>query len=132
MADGSPRLCGATRKDGSPCRTRALPGGAFCLFHDPERGEQRKAARRAGGKNSRRPKPPGDAGGAGPATASAAPSPAAGPAPAPQAEALPLESVGQVARALALAANEVRQGTLGAKEGNCVGYLLSVLLRALE
>ena len=41
--------CTALKADGTPCRTYALDGKAFCLFHDPERAALRTAARRKGG-----------------------------------------------------------------------------------
>lgn len=43
--------CCATRKDGQPCEAQALPGSDYCFAHDPERKEQRDAARSQGGKN---------------------------------------------------------------------------------
>lgn len=36
------RLCAAIRKDGSPCRLRALPQQTTCWGHDPARAATRK------------------------------------------------------------------------------------------
>jgi hypothetical protein len=46
-------LCGATRKDGSPCRARPLDGG-YCLAHSPAHVTQLIDARRKGGQNRSR------------------------------------------------------------------------------
>jgi hypothetical protein len=43
--------CGETRKDGSPCTARALPGGRYCWAHDPALTEQRREKRAKGGAN---------------------------------------------------------------------------------
>jgi hypothetical protein len=45
---------------------------------------------------------------------------------------LPMKTVGDVASLLALTVNEVRKGKLDPKVANCVGYLASVQLRALD
>lgn len=51
---GAGALCSATRKDGTPCRARARPGGALCFAHAPETAAQRLEVRARGGKNSAR------------------------------------------------------------------------------
>jgi hypothetical protein len=104
------RRCTATRLDGEPCKAQALPGGDRCLFHDPQRREQVDLARRAGGISSRR----------GPTTLP------------PDTADLPLATVADVSAALAQTINLVRRGQLDAKTANSAGYLLNVLLRALE
>ncbi len=40
--------CQATRKDGAPCGSFALPGRPWCFAHDPERTQERQAARAKG------------------------------------------------------------------------------------
>ena len=45
--------CRGTKKDGERCNSWALSGSEYCWFHDPELAEERKAARRRGGANSR-------------------------------------------------------------------------------
>jgi hypothetical protein len=42
--------CAGTRKDGQPCGAYALPGGDFCLAHDPARVDEVRAARERGGQ----------------------------------------------------------------------------------
>jgi len=42
--------CTGTRKDGAACAAYALPGGAFCLAHDPARAAALRAARARGGR----------------------------------------------------------------------------------
>lgn len=44
--------CLATTKRGDPCRSRPLPGGAYCAFHAPDLAERRAAARSAGAVKS--------------------------------------------------------------------------------
>ena len=44
--------CQGTKADGSPCRSFALPGGEYCIAHDPERAGQAKQARSKGGTNA--------------------------------------------------------------------------------
>jgi hypothetical protein len=45
---------------------------------------------------------------------------------------LPLKTVGDVTVALAATVNQVRRGELDARIANAVGYLTSVLLKALQ
>ncbi|MBX5493375.1 MAG: hypothetical protein IRZ14_19665 [Chloroflexi bacterium] len=44
--------CIATRQDGQPCRSFALPGSAYCYTHDPARAAERIEARRRGGQHT--------------------------------------------------------------------------------
>ncbi len=48
--------CTATKADGSRCNAQALTGSDLCFTHDPERAQERAAARRRGGHNRRTPK----------------------------------------------------------------------------
>jgi hypothetical protein len=43
--------CGASRRDGSPCTARALPGRSRCFAHDPDLAGKRRAANAEGGRN---------------------------------------------------------------------------------
>ena len=43
-------LCQASTKNGRPCQLAALPGVAFCWWHDPDKAEARKLARSKGGR----------------------------------------------------------------------------------
>jgi hypothetical protein len=46
--------CRAIKANGEPCRSPALTGSDFCLFHDPARSEEVEEARRLGGLRRRR------------------------------------------------------------------------------
>lgn len=56
------RICTATKKDGTPCRTFARTDSPFCLSHDPTFSEQLLEAQRRGGRTAtqRRMVPPGE------------------------------------------------------------------------
>ncbi|HYT90012.1 MAG TPA: hypothetical protein VEL76_15000 [Gemmataceae bacterium] len=108
MAEARP--CRATKQGGDPCRATALPGSDYCFFHAPNRAAERDAGRRAGGKER---------------------SKKAVVLPENTAD-LPLTSVADVTTALATTVNQVRRGELDVKAANAVGYLCSVLLKALE
>jgi hypothetical protein len=47
-------ICTATRRDGKPCRARALPGKSHCVFHDPEHTDACTRGRKRGGIRARR------------------------------------------------------------------------------
>jgi hypothetical protein len=101
--------CKATKKDGSPCPVEARPSG-YCWVHDPELARSRARGRREGGKARSKPA-------------------AVLPATAPD---LPIRTVADVVGLLAESINRTRKGELDPKVGNAVGYLSSVLLRALQ
>ena len=48
--------CRGARRDGTPCRApvHAINGAGWCWAHDPARAEERRAARAAGGRATRR------------------------------------------------------------------------------
>jgi hypothetical protein len=46
-----PTRCRMTRRDGTPCRGRALGDSGYCVFHDPTRAAERAEARKKGGHN---------------------------------------------------------------------------------
>lgn len=48
--EGDTRRCRALRKDGSPCRVRAVLPSGYCVMHDPERAAELAGIRAAGGK----------------------------------------------------------------------------------
>jgi hypothetical protein len=100
--------CSSIKPDGSRCRAGALPGKPFCVFHDPTLSDRRAEGRRRGGENRRAPVLPADA---------------------PD---LLLTSVADVVALLGQTINQVRRGELDPRVGNAVGYLGSVLLRAIE
>ena len=55
MPNPQETTCVEVRRDGTPCRARALPEGDYCWAHAPEMAEKRNAARQAGGINSSGP-----------------------------------------------------------------------------
>ena len=101
--------CKAKKKDGSSCPVPARPSG-YCWVHDPGLAGQRARGRRQGGQNRSK--------GA-----------AVLPGETPDA---PLGSVTDVTGFLAQTINLVRTGQLDPKVANCCGYLVSVLLKAIE
>ena len=104
------RSCFATKADGTPCHAPPRSGSQFCFFHDPEVEEERTAARRAGGAERSQPRTV---------------------LPRDSADAA-LGNAIQVADLLGSTINQVRHGELDTRVGNAVGYLASVLLRALD
>ena len=108
MPDPERGKCQAQKADGTPCRGTARPSG-FCTFHDPELAQKRAEARRAGGRSRSR-----------------------GAAVLPDAEDLPARTIGDVTALLAVTINDVRTGRVDSRIANAIGYLSSVLLRALQ
>jgi hypothetical protein len=100
--------CLQTRADGQPCQGRPGPSG-YCPLHDPALAGKRAAGRRKGGKVRSRPA-----------------------AVLPDAADLPCGTVVEVVALVGRTINDVRQGRLDARIGNCIGVLAGVLLRALE
>ncbi len=45
------QLCRGLRKDGTPCRARALPGKTHCFAHDDDLRDKRQEAYLKGGRN---------------------------------------------------------------------------------
>ncbi|MDP9473636.1 MAG: hypothetical protein M3Q71_23750 [Chloroflexota bacterium] len=43
--------CIGTNKDGGPCSAAPAPGRSYCLWHDPERAQERAGWRQQGGKS---------------------------------------------------------------------------------
>jgi hypothetical protein len=104
------RPCEQLKPNGRQCRARALTGSKFCFFHAPEKAEERKAARRAGGVERAR-----------------------------KVVVLPpdtcdrfLGNASQVLDLLSLTVSQVLRGELDPKVANCVGFLAGVTLKALE
>jgi hypothetical protein len=80
----------------------------FCFFHCPSVAPERTAARQTGGRNNKA---------------------GALPLDAPD---CPLQSVAEVVSLIADTVNRTRRGQLDPKVANCVGYLLGILMKALE
>jgi hypothetical protein len=99
--------CEHVRADGQRCKARAIRGERFCFFHSP--GKAREAGRKGGSRSKK------------PAIVIAA-SP----------DALPLNTVADVSALLASTINQLRAAPVDVKAANAIGYLASVLLRALE
>jgi hypothetical protein len=102
-------LCKANKKDGGPCPVKARASG-YCWVHDPDLAGQRARGRRQGGQTRSKCM-------------------AVLPGQTPDA---PLGSVTDVTGFLAQTINQVRKGQLDPKVANCCGYLVSVLLKAIE
>src|SRR5690349_10822888 len=102
--------CQHEKADGVRCGGNALPGSAYCYQHDPDRADERREARSAGGRARSRPR-------------------ATLPCDTPDAR---LETVADVIALLALTVNQVRRGELDVKVGSCVGYLSNILVGALK
>jgi hypothetical protein len=104
----SPRRCAASRSDGTACQAPPLPSG-FCFAHDPDLAAERAAARKAGGlQRSKRA------------------------AVLPEAPEVNFADVAAVVALLGETATMVRRGTLDCKVANCLAYIASVGLRALQ
>ncbi len=102
------RFCMYASPDGKKCGARRTAGSRFCFFHDPAKAEERAAARRAGGLKNK---------------------PAVLPAKTPD---LQLVSPQDVTRLIAETINQTRRGEIDPKVANAVGYLASILLKAVE
>jgi hypothetical protein len=105
-----PSKCQFRKKNGSRCGANAQPANGLCVFHDPARATDGQRARRAGGVNRTRPA-------------------AVLPADTPD---HPLANTHDVSNLLADSINRLRRGELDPRVANGIGYLASVLLRALE
>jgi len=102
--------CTFRKKNGSHCSANAQASNGLCVFHDPNKASEGHRARRAGGITRSRP-------------------PAVLPTDTPD---HPLGNPKQVSDLLADSVNRLRRGQLDPRVANAMGYLSSVLLRALE
>ena len=105
-----PKKCEFRKRSGGRCGADAQIGNRLCVFHDPARSHDAERARRAGGVNRTRIV-------------------AVLPSETPD---NPLGSIRDVSVLLGDSINRLRRGELDPKVANAVGYLASVLLRALE
>lgn len=105
-----PSKCQFRKKDGSRCGANAQPANGLCVFHDPARALDGERARRTGGLNRTR----------------------RAPVLAAETPDHPLTTPKEVSFLLAQSINQLRRGELDPKIANAVGYLSTVLLRALE
>jgi hypothetical protein len=96
--------CEARTRAGDSCRATPLTGRPYCFTHDPEAAEVRRAARRRGGERSRR-------------------------RPVELVELRTPEDVRAVLERLLAETLALRNST---PRNRCAGYLLSLLLKAVE
>jgi hypothetical protein len=104
------KKCEFRKKDGERCKANAQAGKNFCVFHDPARAAEGQKARRAGGLRRSRP-----------AAVLSRETPDH-----------PLRNTTEVSALLGETINQVRRGALDPRVANCMGQLVSVLLRSLE
>ena len=102
--------CSFRKKDGNRCGANAQPANGLCVFHDPARAADGRRARTAGGIHRSR-------------------AAAVLPSDTPD---HPLGNSKDVSELLADSINQLRRGQLDPKVATGVGYLSTVLLRALE
>jgi hypothetical protein len=105
-----PKKCAFRKKNGEHCAADAQTGKSLCVFHDPAQVSQGRRARRAGGIARSR-------------TAVVL------PADTPD---YSLSDPTEVAALLAASINQLRRGQIDPRVANGIGYLTSILLRALE
>jgi hypothetical protein len=101
--------CKFRKSSGKPCNANAQATNGLCVFHDPARAAEGRRARRAGGINRNKlavlsQETPDN----------------------------PLDNTNDVSILLGESINQVRRGQLDPRVANTLGYLTSVLLRALE
>jgi hypothetical protein len=104
------RKCELRKKNGERCDADAQTGKSFCVFHDPAKASEGRRARRAGGITRSRPA-------------------VVLPADTPD---HPLGNTTDVSAFLSDSINRLRRGHLDPRVANAMGYLTSVLLKALE
>ena len=100
--------CEGFKPDGTRCSVPALPGSKFCVFHDPERAEQRRAAQSRGGK-ANRIKTLG-----------------------PDAPDLKVQDSQDVKELLSQTIDQVRKGQIDPRVGYAIAYLSNLMLKASE
>jgi hypothetical protein len=104
------KKCQSRKKNGDRCGADAQTGKILCVFHDPARAADGRRARRAGG-----------------ITRSRLARVLAADTPDHQ-----LGNTNDVSALLSDSTNRLRRGQLDPRVANAMGYLTSVLLRALE
>jgi hypothetical protein len=102
--------CQALNRDGSPCRANPLTGSDYCFHHDPDRAEERRLARRKGGR-ARHGRHLGPVG---------------------QAEPITLGSMADVAALLQETINETRRLENSIQRARTLGYLAGQLIKAMD
>ena len=100
--------CEKIKSNGERCQAMAIAASQYCFFHDPTAAEARKAAQRQGGQANGLEVMPADVAD------------------------VPLHSGKDVAAFLAETINQVRKGRVSPKIASTVGYLSSLLMKALD
>ena len=104
------KKCEFRKKNSERCRADAQTGKSLCVFHDPARAGDGHRARQAGGVHRSRPA-------------------VVLPADTPD---HPLGNTTDVSALLSDSINRLRRGQLDPRVANSMGYLASVLLKALN
>ena len=104
------KKCQFRKEDGKRCGANAQPANGLCVFHDPARESEGRRARRAGGITRSR-------------LATVLP---------PDTPDHPLGNTTDVSTLLSDSINRLRRGQLDPRVANSMGYLASVLLKALD
>ncbi len=102
------RACVGMTKNRTPCRATPQSGSSFCFLHDPDKGDEQRRARQAGG-NTRAAK-----------------------ALDAETPAMDIQAVADVKGLLSDTIHQVRIGQIDPKIANCVGYLSGILLKVIE
>jgi hypothetical protein len=100
--------CKAQKPDGSDCQAVALPGSEYCFFHDPEKAERRREAQSLGGRHNHMKTLDADT---------------------PDVK---IENCHDTVPLLSDTINQVRKGQIDPRVANTLGYLASVLIKAVE
>ena len=105
-----PKKCEFRKRNGERCGADAQTGKSLCVFHDPARAADGRRARKAGGIRRSQ-------------------AAAVLPIDTPDCS---LRNTTDVSAFLADSINQLRRGQLDPRIANGIGYLTSILLRALE
>lgn len=104
------QTCAAKTTAGKPCSATALPGGRYCLFHDPEHAERCAEGRRHGGVHRNQTRSCLD----------------------PDAPDVVIHGAKDVCTLIVTTINDVRKGRIDPKIANTIGFLAGVAIKAFE
>lgn len=102
------KVCSGTKPDQTKCRAAAIPGSAFCFFHEPSKAIERREAQARGGQNNRIK-----------TLTESSPE-------------VNVEDAGDATTLLSDTINNVLKGRIDPRVANSVGYLVGILLKAKE
>jgi chaperonin cofactor prefoldin len=100
-------MCSAVKSDGSVCQAPPLQGSDRCFFHAQEAADARRAAQRSGGSNRR------------------------ASLPSLRPVQYSIRNAAGVVSLLEATVNDARSGVTDPKLANTVGFLASILIKAL-